>query len=200
LIFDLELRAELYDAPAFVSDPIRYPAARSGRPYSGTLAGDTYNPAGSPEQFSVLSGPAWLSVSSDGSFSGTPGEGDIGLNTWQVQVSDGQGHVETTTMKVKVHPVRFPRRVSSSIAFSGNPGGGATRFGYRRARNASLRYTYEISRDMVTWTPMEPGVDYVESISDAPSGEEDVELELIGPNADLQKAFLRLRLDVVDPD
>jgi hypothetical protein len=198
LIFDLELAAEFHDAPSFVFDPLRRPGARVGQAYSATLAGDTYNPAGVPEHFSVLSGPAWLALSDDGALSGTPGEADAGLNTWQVQVGDGQGHNETATLKIKVHPARFPHKVAASISWKRNTPGGM-QFGYRRAKNASLRYTYEMSEDMVNWTPMDPGSDYTESRIDVSGTEEEVTVDFASAYENLPKAFIRLRLDVVDP-
>ncbi len=37
------------------------------------------------------SGPAWLKVSPDGSFSGTPGPNDRGAQTWSLEARDGKG-------------------------------------------------------------------------------------------------------------
>jgi hypothetical protein len=198
MIFDLELAAVFHDASSFVFETLRYPGVRAGEAFSGTLAGDTYNPAGVPEHFSILSGPAWLAVSDDGTLSGAPGEADAGLNTWQVQVGDGSGHNETATLKIKVRPVRFPHDVAASISFRGASANG-TRLGYRRRKNASLRYTYEMSEDMVHWTPMAEGTDYVETRTDVSFGQEDVDVQFGEAFGNLPKAFVRLRLDVVEP-
>ncbi|MEP4079512.1 cadherin domain-containing protein [Haloferula sp.] len=87
--------------PAFNSDPIQEVNATKDAPYSSTLANDASDPDTDPMTFSKVSGPAWLSVAGDGTLSGTPGAGDVGLNVFSVQV-DATGGTDTTTLNVRV--------------------------------------------------------------------------------------------------
>ena len=48
------------------------------------LIGDTLT-------YSKVSGPAWLSVASNGALSGTPGNSDVGANSFTVKVTDAAG-------------------------------------------------------------------------------------------------------------
>jgi hypothetical protein len=59
--------------------PVRLPGATAGKAYSGSL------PKGAV--FAGRTGPGWLTIQSDGQVSGTPGEGDVGANTWIVSVT-----------------------------------------------------------------------------------------------------------------
>jgi hypothetical protein len=47
-------------------------------------------------------GPAWFSIASDGTASGTPGAGNVGQNSWVIQVSDGNGGTYTATLNTTV--------------------------------------------------------------------------------------------------
>ncbi|MFC1794634.1 putative Ig domain-containing protein [Planctomycetota bacterium] len=64
--------------------------------------------------FSKVSGPAWLSVASDGTLSGTPTNADVGLNSWIVEVNDGNSGTDTTTVNVTVDSVFLYRDVAIS--------------------------------------------------------------------------------------
>ena len=88
--------------PAFTSDPITKPNGNQGQLYSGSIAGDASDPDSDPLTFAKTSGPAWLSVASNGALSGIPGGGDVGLNTFAVSVSDGRGGSDTATMQITV--------------------------------------------------------------------------------------------------
>jgi len=71
--------------------------------YSGTIADDATDPdVGDTLSFSKLSGPAWLTVTSDGTLSGTPATADLGLGTWTVQVSDGNGGIDQATLNITI--------------------------------------------------------------------------------------------------
>jgi len=78
-------------APRFTSDPINEIDATEDVEYSSTIADDATDPDGDPMTFSKVDGPAWLSVASDGSLSGTPSTSDIGDNAFEVQVSAVDG-------------------------------------------------------------------------------------------------------------
>jgi predicted phage tail protein len=88
--------------PAFTSDPITKPSGNQGQLYSGSIAADASDPDSDPLTFAKASGPAWLSVASDGALSGTPAEGDVGLNIFAVSVSDGNGGSDTATLQLTV--------------------------------------------------------------------------------------------------
>lgn len=88
--------------PAFISDPITKPSINQGQLYSGSVAGDASDPDSDPLTFAKTGGPAWLSVASNGALSGTPGVGDVGLNTFAVSVTDGRGGFDTATLQITV--------------------------------------------------------------------------------------------------
>jgi hypothetical protein len=72
--------------PTFTSDPINEINATEDVAYSSTIADNASDPDSDPMTFSKVSGPTWLSVATDGTLSGTPGAGDVGANSWTVQV------------------------------------------------------------------------------------------------------------------
>jgi len=90
-------------APVFTTDPITKPDARENTPYTGqTLAGSATDADGDPLTYSKVTGPAWLNIAPDGALSGTPGSGDVGLNQWTIQVSDGNGGTDQATLRIRV--------------------------------------------------------------------------------------------------
>jgi arabinoxylan arabinofuranohydrolase len=91
------------NAPYFTSDPIDKPDAIEDAAYSGqTLAGNASDPDGDPLTFSKVSGPAWLTVATDGSLSGTPSDSDTGPNVFTVRVEDTGGLYDTAGMTIDV--------------------------------------------------------------------------------------------------
>jgi peptidyl-Asp metalloendopeptidase len=88
--------------PVFTSDPITKPNGNQAQLYSGSIAGNASDPDSDPLTFAKTSGPAWLSVASNGVLSGIPGGGDIGLNNFVVSVTDGRGGSDTATLQVTV--------------------------------------------------------------------------------------------------
>ncbi|MEO5915160.1 MAG: LamG-like jellyroll fold domain-containing protein [Luteolibacter sp.] len=91
--------------PAFTSNPIVKTAATRGQSYSGTLTDSATDPDNTIASliFAKTSGPAWLKVASNGQLSGTPGEGDIGSDSFTVTVKDPQLATATATLKVPVN-------------------------------------------------------------------------------------------------
>lgn len=89
-------------APTFNSNPLVELSAAVGVPYSSTLADDASDADSDPLTYSVVSGPAWLNVASDGALSGTPISAYEGLNIWTVRVSDGNGGMGTTQLNITV--------------------------------------------------------------------------------------------------
>jgi hypothetical protein len=101
--------APVNQPPAFTVDPINEINATENAAYSSTIADDASDPESDPMTFSKVSGPAWLSVASDGSLSGTPGAGDVGANVFTVQVT-ATGGSDTATLNITVDaaPVNQP--------------------------------------------------------------------------------------------
>jgi hypothetical protein len=52
--------------------------------------------------FAKLGGPAWLTIRADGSFTGTPGEADAGVNTWIVAATQGSAAPSLVQFQIKV--------------------------------------------------------------------------------------------------
>jgi hypothetical protein len=93
------------DDPTFTADPINKPNATEDAAYSDTIAGSATDPdVGDSLTYSKVSGPAWLSVASDGTLSGTPGAGDVGANAFTVEADDGNGGTDTATLNITVDP------------------------------------------------------------------------------------------------
>jgi hypothetical protein len=88
--------------PAFASDPIIGSNANQGLGYFSSIAGNASDPDSDPLTFAKTSGPTWLSVASNGSLSGTPGSGDVGVNSFAVSLSDGRGGSDTATLQITV--------------------------------------------------------------------------------------------------
>jgi hypothetical protein len=90
--------------PAFVSNPFSKPDANAGQPYSGTIATNATDPNGDAMTFAKVSGPAWLSVASNGALSGTPLSASVGTNSFLVRVTDSGSLSNTATMNIRVQP------------------------------------------------------------------------------------------------
>ena len=91
-------------APSFTSHPVVKPNAEQGQPYTGqTLTNNVADPdtALTNLRFSKVSGPAWLTVATNGALSGTPGAGDVGTKLWTVSVTDGL-YTNQATLQVTV--------------------------------------------------------------------------------------------------
>lgn len=109
------------DAPFFTSNPIAKPDATENVAYNNTLTGDASDDDGDTLVFSKLSGPAWLTVSSNGLLSGIPADADVGTNSWTVEVSDGNGGSDTTVVTITVAaPVpQAPSGLTATVQTSG---------------------------------------------------------------------------------
>lgn len=88
--------------PAFSSGPVVEVNATEGLAYSSSLADDASDPNGDPLIFAKVAGPAWLTIASDGSLSGTPTAADVGLNAFTVSVSDGIAAAVEATLEIAV--------------------------------------------------------------------------------------------------
>jgi uncharacterized repeat protein (TIGR03803 family) len=91
--------------PLFLSNPFTQASATATAPYSASLSTNAVTPAGDVLTFAKVSGPAWLSVATDGTLSGTPAVADIGANMFNVSLADTNGWSSTATMTITVVPL-----------------------------------------------------------------------------------------------
>jgi LmbE family N-acetylglucosaminyl deacetylase len=89
------------DPPHFIADPIVLSPALKSAVYSGqTLAAWASDPDlawGETLIFEKISGPAWLTVATNGNLGGTPAQSDLGTNQFVIRVTDGAGlHAQAT--------------------------------------------------------------------------------------------------------
>ena len=102
-------------APAFTADPILKAAATEDAAYTGqTLAGSATDTNGGTLAYSKATGPAWLAVAADGALSGTPGNGDVGVQLAVVRVTDSSGATDDANLWLTVNNVNDAPVWSSS--------------------------------------------------------------------------------------
>jgi hypothetical protein len=94
-------------APYFLSDPIAKAGVTAGSPMSGSLTADAADWEGDPLTYAKTSGPAWLTVASNGAVSGTPPTSAQGTNNFVVSVADGSGGTDSTTLQINVVAAPF---------------------------------------------------------------------------------------------
>jgi hypothetical protein len=70
--------------------------------YSSSLAGFGVDPEGGAVTYSLLSGPSWLNITTNGTLSGTPGISDVGPNSWSIVATDENGATATGTLHIAV--------------------------------------------------------------------------------------------------
>ncbi|MEK7951417.1 LamG-like jellyroll fold domain-containing protein [Luteolibacter soli] len=111
-------------APAFTSNPFTKPAGTLGVAYSGSIASDATDPnAGDTLTFSKTSGPAWLSVASNGALTGTPPNGTSGTNAFVVRVTDQANLFTEATLNITVGGTLPSGWTAAGIGGPGIPGG-----------------------------------------------------------------------------
>ena len=81
--------AGVNDAPVFTNTSFAASNAEVDFAYADSILGTAFDVDGDVITYGLVSGPAWLSVASDGSLSGTPVASDVGLNSFTVSASDG---------------------------------------------------------------------------------------------------------------
>lgn len=74
------------DPPAWRVNAIRLRHAVAGAAYAGRIR--AFASAPNARRFQKVSGPAWLRVNADGDLSGTPGPGEVGLNTFTIRLEN----------------------------------------------------------------------------------------------------------------
>lgn len=82
--------------PVWLTDPIRF-EAKTNELFTNSVAGEARDLDGLRISFKKKSGPAWLSVDSEGGLKGTPKEADLGQQSWEVDACNDMlcatGHV-----------------------------------------------------------------------------------------------------------
>ena len=108
------------DPPAFTADPVVESDASEDAAYSGTLDGDAGDLDDDNLTYSKVSGPAWLTIAANGALSGTPLNSDVGLNSWSVQVEDGNGGSDQATLEITVINTNDPPTFNSDPIVEAN--------------------------------------------------------------------------------
>ncbi len=93
--------------PEFLADPLVVASATAGQAYAGSLATYAVDPDGYTITFSLVSGPAWLSVAGNGALGGTPSASDVGTNLFVVNATDLSALNAKATMLLDVQPAPF---------------------------------------------------------------------------------------------
>jgi hypothetical protein len=88
--------------PVFASNPV-VATAIAGSAFSSQLTAIDPD-AGDVLAYSKVAGPAWLSVSPSGTLSGTPGQGEVGPNSFTARASDADGGTDYATLEIQVLP------------------------------------------------------------------------------------------------
>jgi len=90
--------------PSFLANPFQEPFAKAGLDYTNTISTNAFEVnVGDPLAFSKVSGPAWLTVVTNGTLSGVAAASDAGTNTFVVSVTDYAGLSNLATMTLEVH-------------------------------------------------------------------------------------------------
>jgi autotransporter-associated beta strand protein len=122
----LEIQVGAANAPpVFAADPLNFPTATALAAYTGhSLAASATDGDSDPLTFTKLSGPAWLSVASNGTLSGTPAIGDIGANAFTLRVNDPTGGQDLADLNIVVSEPYFLYDINGATAGSGAAAGG----------------------------------------------------------------------------
>jgi hypothetical protein len=91
-------------APSFNLSPFTEPAIVAGQNYVANIATNATDANGETPQFSLASGPNWLSLSAAGDLSGEPLSANVGTNSFVVSVTDLGGLTNTATLDITILP------------------------------------------------------------------------------------------------
>jgi len=114
-------------APVFVVDPLSKANATEDVIYNASIATDSTDAdTGDTLIYSKVSGPAWLSLATDGTLTGTPLNDDVGINAFTVRTTDAGGLFADATLNITVDNVNDAPVVNdSSGSIAENTGAGA---------------------------------------------------------------------------
>lgn len=96
--------------PVWSQNPITLPAATEYAAYTTSIASYATGNPGTTLTFSLVSGPTWISVASNGTITGTPEQPNVGANTFTVRVTDSNNLYADVTVNVNVIKVNRPPR------------------------------------------------------------------------------------------
>jgi hypothetical protein len=136
------------DAPSFTEDSFTASAAAVGSTYSSSIAAAATDVDGQSLSYSIVSGPDWLTLTTDGSLNGTPELANFGINTWVILATDPIGLSATATLEIRV--------IEDAII--------TLNFKGLNTDIASNSLTIEDSSDNLTVTGIEDGDNYYYSI------------------------------------
>lgn len=85
------------------SDPFNGEGALERVAYQSSLSSLVTDPEGDPLAFTKVSGPAWISVASDGTLSGMPDSTNIGTESITIQATDELDGIQQAVMSIEVH-------------------------------------------------------------------------------------------------
>ncbi|MBE2213489.1 MAG: HYR domain-containing protein [Opitutaceae bacterium] len=89
-------------APVFPAVSFAFREAVAGIAYSGSLGDAVVDPDYGLLLFEMVSGPAWLVLADDGTLSGTPTSGDVGINAFEVQATNEAGASAIALLQIDV--------------------------------------------------------------------------------------------------
>ena len=107
----------LNNLPVIAGGKVDGGSIRAGAALTGSVAGAARDDDGDGLNWSLVSGPAWLSLAADGTLSGTPGSGDRGTGQWTMRVSDGQ---DSVTAVLTVEVLNNPPGVTAAVIDGGS--------------------------------------------------------------------------------
>ncbi|MFT5730959.1 MAG: hypothetical protein ACI8PB_005151 [Desulforhopalus sp.] len=103
------------NVPAFKNDPIVEIEATEGSAYYSSIADNAFDLDGDTLSFSIIAGPAWLTIAANGTLEGVPSSDDIGLNSWTVEVADNKDGTDTAALEIYVNElVTFVEQVATA--------------------------------------------------------------------------------------
>lgn len=101
---DVTVRREFVQnlPPVFASPMVTGPAAGAGSAYSFSMASQASDPENGALTFSLLSGPAWATITAGGVIGGTPQVADTGVAALRVRVTDVGGETAEANVQLRV--------------------------------------------------------------------------------------------------
>ncbi|WP_321491395.1 metallophosphoesterase [uncultured Desulfobacter sp.] len=91
-----------FGSPNFKADSINFPEAIVNEAYEQDLSEMASDPDNRDLVFSMIEGPEWLSVDTDGILFGTPSSEDIGLNTFKIRVENDRNGYDIAEVQIRV--------------------------------------------------------------------------------------------------
>ena len=89
--------------PSFAEVPLVVTDATEGYLYNDTVAGTATALDGGAVSYGKGAGPLWLSIAPDGTMSGTPGDADVGKNTFTISATDSLGQSNDVLLELNVY-------------------------------------------------------------------------------------------------